>query len=70
MLRNSLANLSLSLNAFRNAAYMDYDLKIQEDAWYNYAKISYDVGNPYETVPQVLSKISIFEMICWVVVIS
>ena len=51
-----LDKTSEALNAFRNAAYMDYDLKIQEDAWYNYAKISYDVGNPYETVPQVLSK--------------
>ncbi|MBT8271327.1 MAG: tetratricopeptide repeat protein, partial [Bacteroidia bacterium] len=44
-----------ALNAFRNASEMDYDLKIQEDAWYNYAKISYDIGNPYQSVPQVLA---------------
>ncbi len=44
-----------ALNAFRNASQMDYDLKIQEDAWLNYAKISYDIGNPYQSVPQVLS---------------
>ncbi|MGY0393084.1 tetratricopeptide repeat protein [Bizionia sp. KMM 8389] len=43
------------LNAFRNASQMDYDLKIQEDAWLNYAKISYDIGNPYQSVPQVLT---------------
>ncbi|WP_435137762.1 tetratricopeptide repeat protein [Formosa sp. A9] len=44
-----------ALNAFRNASQMDFEPKIQEDAWYNYAKISYDIGNPYEPVPKVLS---------------
>ncbi|OZV69013.1 tetratricopeptide repeat protein [Winogradskyella aurantia] len=44
-----------ALNAFRNASQMDYDLKIKEDAWLNYAKISYEIGNPYQSVPQVLS---------------
>ncbi|MDC0009593.1 tetratricopeptide repeat protein, partial [Winogradskyella sp.] len=44
-----------ALNAFRNASQMDYDVKIQEDAWLNYAKISYEIGNPYQSVPQVLA---------------
>ncbi len=44
-----------ALNAFRNASEMDFDEKIQEDAWLNYAKISYEIGNPYQSVPQVLS---------------
>jgi TolA-binding protein len=44
-----------ALNAFRNASKMVYDLKIQEDAWLNYAKLSYEIGNPYESAPQVLS---------------
>ena len=44
-----------ALNAFRNASQMDYDTKIQEDAWLNYAKISYEIGNPYQSVPQVLA---------------
>ncbi|WP_047545177.1 tetratricopeptide repeat protein [Psychroserpens sp. Hel_I_66] len=44
-----------ALNAFRNASQMDYDLKIQEDAWLNYAKISYEIGNPYQSVPQILT---------------
>ena len=44
-----------ALNAFRNASKMSFDLKIQEDAWLNYAKISYEIGNPYESAPQVLS---------------
>ncbi|TYB76872.1 tetratricopeptide repeat protein [Bizionia myxarmorum] len=44
-----------ALNAFRNASQMDFDLKIQEDSWLNYAKISYEIGNPYQSVPQVLT---------------
>ncbi|MCK0124453.1 tetratricopeptide repeat protein [Gelidibacter sp. F2691] len=44
-----------ALNAFRNASQMDFDLKIQEDAWLNYAKLSYEIGNPYQSVPQVLT---------------
>ena len=51
----SLDKKQEALNAFRNASQMDFDLKIQEDAWLNYAKISYEIGNPYQSVPQVLS---------------
>jgi len=57
-LGESYVNLSKkqeALNAFRNASQMPYDLKIQEDAWLNYAKISYEIGNPYQSVPQVLA---------------
>jgi tetratricopeptide (TPR) repeat protein len=43
-----------ALNAFKNASEMEYDLKIQEDAWLNYAKVSYEIGNPYQSVPAVL----------------
>jgi TolA-binding protein len=45
-----------ALNAFRNASQMIFDLKIQEDAWLNYAKISYEIGNPYKPAPQVLTE--------------
>ncbi|MES2543615.1 MAG: tetratricopeptide repeat protein [Bacteroidota bacterium] len=44
-----------ALNAFKNASEMVYDLKIQEDAFLNYAKLSYDIGNSYQSVPDVLS---------------
>ncbi|RNC84982.1 MAG: hypothetical protein ED556_10445 [Winogradskyella sp.] len=44
-----------ALNAFRNASQMNFDEKIKEDAWLNYAKISYEIGNPYQSVPQVLA---------------
>jgi TolA-binding protein len=44
-----------ALNAFKNASEMQYDLKIQEDANLNYAKLSYEIGNSYQNVPDVLS---------------
>jgi TolA-binding protein len=44
-----------SLNAFKNASEMIFDLKIQEDAYLNYARLSYDIGNSYQSVPDVLS---------------
>jgi len=43
-----------ALNAFRNASQMDFKPKIQEDAFLNYAKLSYEIGNPYKSVPEVL----------------
>jgi len=44
-----------ALNAFKNASEMEFDLKIQEDAFLNYAKLSYEIGNSYQTIPGVLS---------------
>ncbi|MFV0541237.1 MAG: tetratricopeptide repeat protein [Aestuariibaculum sp.] len=44
-----------ALNAFKNASEMDFDLKIQEDAYLNYAKLSYEIGNAYQPTPQVLA---------------
>lgn len=43
-----------ALNAFKNAGEMDFDEKIQADAALNYAKLSYEIGNNYTSVPQVL----------------
>ena len=43
-----------ALNAFKNASEMNFDEKIQADAALNYAKLSYEIGNSYESVPQVL----------------
>ena len=45
-----------ALNAFRNAAFMDFNNDIKKDAWLNYAKLSYEVGNPYKSVPDVLQE--------------
>lgn len=47
---------SAALNAFRNAAHMKFKPEIQKDAWLNYAKLSYDIGNPYKSVPDVLQE--------------
>ena len=44
-----------ALNAFKNASEMVFDLKIQEDANLNYAKISYEIGNSYQSIPDVLT---------------
>ena len=43
-----------ALNAFKNASEMDFNLQIQEDAALNYAKLSYEIGNQYQTVPGIL----------------
>lgn len=43
-----------ALNAFKNAAEMPYNQKIKEDAYLNYAKLSYEIGNTYTSVPEVL----------------
>ncbi|KQB43160.1 TPR-domain containing protein [Flavobacterium daejeonense] len=43
-----------ALNAFKNASEMPFDVAIQEDAHLNYAKLSYELGNSYQSVPAVL----------------
>ncbi len=43
-----------ALNAFKNASEMDFSDEIREDAWLNYVKLSYEIGNSYQSVPQVL----------------
>lgn len=47
---------SEALNAFRNASQMDFNNDVKKDAWLNYAKLSYEVGNPYKSVPEVLQE--------------
>ncbi|MGB3152778.1 MAG: tetratricopeptide repeat protein [Maribacter sp.] len=44
-----------ALNAFRNASQMEFTPEIQKDALLNYARLSYEVGNAYEPVPQVIT---------------
>ena len=41
-------------NAFKSASQMDFDLIIKEDAFLNYAKLTYEIGNPYKDPPLVL----------------
>jgi len=43
-----------ALNAFKTASEMDFDLKIKQDAALNYAKLSYETGNPFKSVAEVL----------------
>ncbi len=43
-----------ALHAFKNASEMKFNAQIKEDAHLNYAKLSYQIGNPYQSVPEVL----------------
>lgn len=43
-----------ALNAFKSASQMPFDKEIQEDAALNYAKLSYEQGNPFQLVSDVL----------------
>lgn len=45
-----------ALNAFRNASQMEFSKEIQKDAFLNYARLSYEIGNAYESVPSVLTQ--------------
>ena len=43
-----------ALNAFKNASEMGFEPLIKKDARYNYAKLSYEIGNSYEPTVKVL----------------
>lgn len=43
-----------ALSAFRSAYQMNYDAKVQQLAHLQYAKLSYDIGNPFESAPVVI----------------
>jgi len=43
-----------ALNAFKNASEMDFSQEIKEDAWLNYVKLSYQIGNSYQSTPEVI----------------
>ena len=43
-----------ALNAYRSAASMKFNPDITHVALLNYAKLSYEIGNPYEKVPRVI----------------
>ncbi len=45
-----------ALNAFRNASQMDFDAEIRKDSFLNYARLSYEQGNAYESVSGVLQE--------------
>jgi tetratricopeptide (TPR) repeat protein len=43
-----------ALNAFKNAQEMDFSPEIKKDAWVNYAKLGYEIGNPYQSPASVI----------------
>jgi tetratricopeptide (TPR) repeat protein len=52
----NLDRKSAALNAFKSASEMNFNKTIQEDASLNYAKLSYEEGNPFQPVAQVLQE--------------
>jgi tetratricopeptide (TPR) repeat protein len=49
-----LGQKTQALHAFKNASEMDFNAELQEDASLNYAKLSYEMGNSYQSVPSIL----------------
>ncbi len=47
---------NMALDAFRSAAMLESEPSITENAWYNYAMLSYEIGNPYMSVSQVMKE--------------
>ncbi|KGL62787.1 tetratricopeptide repeat protein [Polaribacter sp. Hel1_85] len=45
---------SEALNAFKTASEMEFNKSIKQDAALNYAKLSYEAGNPFKSVAEVL----------------
>ena len=45
-----------ALNAFRNAKQMNFDALIKKDAWLNYTKLSYEIGNPYKGTAEIIQE--------------
>ncbi len=43
-----------ALNAFKTASEMNFNIEIKQDAALNYAKLSYEAGNPFKSVAEVL----------------
>ncbi|SDG57730.1 tetratricopeptide repeat protein [Psychroflexus sediminis] len=43
-----------ALNAFKNVTEMPYDEQLKKNAYLNYAKLSYEIGNSYQPTPEVL----------------
>lgn len=43
-----------ALSAFRSAYQMNYDSRVQQLAHEQYAKLSYEIGNPFEAAPKVI----------------
>ena len=50
----ALDKKSEALHAFKNASEANFDPKIKEKASFNYTKLSFDIGNPYQSTPEVL----------------
>ena len=53
-----LKNKVASMNAFKDAAELDYDADIQEDAFFNYAKLAFDLNQDGQVFTDYIAKYS------------
>ena len=53
-LMNESESKSAALNAYKSSSSMKYNPKISQAALLNYARLSHEIGNPYEQVPTVI----------------
>ena len=51
-------NKVAALDAFKSASHLSYDSKIEEDAYFNYAKLAFDLNNDYSIFYDYLDKYS------------
>ncbi|MCB9202517.1 MAG: tetratricopeptide repeat protein [Flavobacteriales bacterium] len=45
-----------ALTAYKSASEMNFNAKVAENAHYNYAKLSFDIGNPFESTPNAIQR--------------
>ena len=50
-----LDNYSYALQAFKKSASYNYNVKLQEEAYFNYAKLSFELDLPFENTIEVLT---------------
>ena len=51
-----LKNKVAAMDAFKDAAYEEYDVDIQEDAYFNYAKLAFDLNHDPSVFEQYIKK--------------
>lgn len=50
-----LGNYNYALQAFKKSAVYEYDIKIKEEAYYSYAKLSYQLDPPFDNALEILN---------------
>ena len=51
----NLNNLNYAMQAFKKSSDLNYNWKLKEDSYYNYAKLSYELNLPFDNTLKVLT---------------